>query len=377
MKQPTIGIDLNTFSNKYAGIGRYTMNLVQHLVERNKFSYLGYPSPNTDNSALLYTNLKAVKGLTSRIKSTVLRSMLLFPFQTKLDNIDLFHSTDSSSINLLPNSKCKRVSTIHDVIVFKHPEFFTKKHMVIAQKMITNVTRKADHIIADSQSTKKDLLEVFPKLKEDDISVIYLAASDKFQKAPTNQIEDFKIKYHLPERYFLSLATHEPRKNLRNLITAFRKLKRNSAFEDIGLVLVGGKGWLDSGVDETIESYKKDRIIPLGFIEDNHLSNLYSGAIAFAYPSLYEGFGLPVLEAMSCGRPIITSHISSIPEIAGKSAIYVDPYSIESIRNALQNIAENSDLREKLSKEAIQKRNEFAWEKTAKQTEKVYKMLFS
>ena len=279
---------------------------------------------------------------------------------------------DNSTIQMLPFTACKRLSTIHDAIVFKHPEFFTQKHITIVQKMMTFTANKADHIIADSFSTKKDLLETFSKLKDENISVIHLAPSFIFQKSSKNKIADFVKRHNLPKRYFLSLATQEPRKNLKNLIKAFQQFRLTSSYDDIGLVLVGGKGWLNSGVED---AQNKKGIFHLGFLEDELLPLLYSGALAFIYPSFYEGFGLPVLEAMACGRPIITSQNSSLPEVAGDSAIYVDPYSVDSIKNAIRQITDSAKLQEELSKAAIQKSKEFSWEKTAEQTESVYEML--
>lgn len=370
----TIGLDLKTFTLQNAGIGRYTINLVQELIKRDRHSYIGFLSPRTDRQQLKSCTLKTAQGLSSRFNSTIFRSLVLVPFQIKKENIDLFHSMDNSTIHQLPFTRCKRLSTIHDAIVFRHPEFFTKKHAAIVQKMMAFTADNADHIIVDSFSTKKDLLEVFSHLKDQNVSVIHLAASDIFNKSSKTDIDAFVRKYHLPKRYFLSLATQEPRKNLKNLIEAFRQLKQKSSFDDIGLVLVGGKGWLASGTENT---QKKEGIFHLGFLEDKLLPQLYSGALAFVYPSFYEGFGLPVLEAMSCGQPIITSWNSSIPEVAGESAIYIDPHSTASIRSALQQITDSTKLQGKLAKEALIKSKEFSWKKTAEQTEAVYNKLLN
>ena len=282
---------------------------------------------------------------------------------------------DNSTIHRLPFSRCKRLSTIHDAIVFKHPEFFTRKHLSIVQNMMAFTARKADHIIAISFSTKRDLLATFSTLKDKDITVIHLAASSIFQTSSTSEIETVVNRYNLPKRYFLSLATQEPRKNLKTLIDAFRIFRNHSAFNDIGLVLVGGKGWLDSGVDISADELKQSNIFCLGFLKDELLPHLYSGALAFVYPSFYEGFGLPVLEAMSCGRPVITSNNSSLTEVAGDAALYIDPRSVESVTTALHQIADDSTLREKLSRESMLKSREFSWEKTAEQTEFVYETL--
>ena len=375
MKKQIIGLDLKAFSLKNAGIGRYSLNLTQNLIKRGSFSYVNFLGPNSAIEYLPKMNTIIANGISTRFNSTILRSLLLLPFELQKKKIELFHSMDSSTVNLLPRSSCKRLTTIHDVIVFKYPQFFTRKHTQVVKRMLSFSARKADHIITDSLSTKYDLLEIFPFLDEKEITVIYLAASEIFQECPQELVQKFIVDNKLPKRYFLSLATYEPRKNLKNLISAFRLLRKNSAYEDIGLVLAGGEGWLDSGIAKLAEINKKDNIVSLGFVPDELLPLLYSGTLAFVYPSFYEGFGLPILEAMSCGRPAITSLNSSLPEVADNSALYIDPNSVESIKNALREIADDSNLREKLAKQALLRSKNFNWKKTASQTEKVYRNL--
>ena len=142
----------------------------------------------------------------------------------------------------------------------------------------------------------------------------------------------------LPQNYFLSLGTLEPRKNLKRLISAFRNLRSNKKIEDIDLVLVGGKGWLDSGIDKNEEDLRKEGIIVLGFVEDQWLPAIYANAYAFIYPFLHEGFGLPPLEAMSCGVPVLMSNTSSLPEVGGDAALYFDPLSVEAIEETIEKI---------------------------------------
>lgn len=369
MTLPTIGLDLKTLSLQNAGIGRYTASLSLELLKRNRYIYTGFFGPSTDQQLLKDVAFQVHKGIAGHFSSTVLRSTIFLPLDINSKNIDLFHSMDNSTVNLMPFSRCKRISTIHDVIVFKHPEFFTRKHLAVVKQLTTLAADKADHIIADSISTKKDLLKIFKHLREEDISVVHLAQSPIFRQCSKQEIEIIKMELQLPQRYFLSLATQEPRKNLVNLIKAFQKFKKNSANNDVGLVLVGGKGWLDSGSEN---NGGDQNIIRMGFLEDRLLPPIYSGALAFVYPSFYEGFGLPVLEAMSCGRPIITSHNSSLPEVADTAAIYIDPHSIDSIKTAMEKIADNSVLATELTQKSINQSRQFSWEKTAFLTETVY-----
>ena len=310
-----IGLDLKTLSLRSAGIGRYTISLVRQLIERSSFNYAGFISPNTELSLLPQSNLRIINGTIKNIQSTLLRSALFLPSKASGCGVDLFHSLDNSTIGLISKPKFKRVSTIHDLIVLIYPEFFTWKHAAVVKWMTSTTVKCSDHIIADSHSTKNDLLRFYPEVAPDKISVVHLAADGEFTRAPQDQIDFFIDRYKLPNRYFLSLATNEPRKNLGLLIEAFIQMKTNSNYEEIGLVLAGGKGWLNSDIPLTDSNKQRYKIHSLGFVPDKYLPILYSGALAFVYPSLYEGFGLPILEAMSCGQPIITSKISSIPEI--------------------------------------------------------------
>jgi glycosyltransferase involved in cell wall biosynthesis len=372
---PLIGLDLKAFSLQSAGIGRYTINLVKQLLIRERFSYQGFASPKTDLSCLSNTDMQLEKGISTKIHSTVLRSLFFLPQAVRNSKIDLLHSMDNSTIKFLFKPPCKRVVTIHDLIVFKYPEFFTRKHVAVVRNMTQIAANSADHIITDSNASKKDILETFPSVDPDAITAIPLAVASDFIPADDLKTEDFFKKYQLPNRFFLSLGTLEPRKNLKRLIEAFCLFKQNSAYANIGLVLVGAKGWLEANVGLDYDKMRQFNIQHLGFVEQRYLPLLYSKALAFVYPSLYEGFGLPILEAMSYGKAIITSYSSSLPEVAGKAALYVDPLSQASIKKALCRLVDEEDLRNRLSLIALQESNQYSWDKTAAQTEKVYENL--
>jgi glycosyltransferase involved in cell wall biosynthesis len=372
-----IGLDLKTYANSFTGIERYTTNLVKHLLVRKTFRYLGYSSPHTDLSSLDKLNLELDIGISSRVHSTLLRSLIFLPLSVRKSDVCLIHSMDNSTVNYLFTPSCKRVATIHDLIVFKHPECFTRKHVMIVSKMIKLAAKKADHIITDSISTKEDLQTYFPNLKDSNISVIPLAVAVDFTKPSAEETHRYLEKENLPKRYFFYLGTFEPRKNTTRLIDAFKELKRTSGFDDLGLVLAGGKGWLESKTGIDADSFKENNIFNLGFVDQVNLPMLYSGALAFVYPSLYEGFGLPILEAMQYGKAIITSNTSSLPEVAGDAGLYIDPNSTPSIVEALYSMAKNDTLRAKLSQNALQVCKKFTWENTARKTEDVYRSLLN
>jgi glycosyltransferase involved in cell wall biosynthesis len=234
-----------------------------------------------------------------------------------------------------------------------------------------------DFSVVISQCTKDDLCNLRPDIDPARVFVTYLAASDTFK--PCSDAEQLKLvrkKYSLGDApYFLSLSTLEPRKNITHTIRSFAKLVIEERLHDLNLVLAGGKGWLYeqifqeiSGLDEV-----KDRIIVTGYIDDNDLPALYSGALAFVYPSLYEGFGLPPLEAMQCGVPVITSNTSALPEVVGKAGIMLDPHDVDGMCQAMLNLYRNSYTRNSLASQGLARAKEFSWARCTKDTVAAYR----
>ena len=360
-----ISLDLKILSYKKAGIGRYCINLSQQLLKRNKFKFFGISGPETDTNILHSMVLNSKINLP--IKSSLIRSFIV-PFLLP-KKIELHHSMDNSGI-INFKTRIKKITTIHDVLVFLYPEYFSLKHRTIVSNLIKMAVKSSDHIITDSISSKNELLSIFSKINPENISVIPLAANIK----QLNSKSDKSVHnlYGIPSNYLLSVGTFEPRKNLARLIESFLELKHSQKLQDVGLVLVGGKGWLDSGVGSDKEDLNKKGIFPIGFVEDEFLPYLYSNAMAFIYPSIHEGFGLPPLEAMSCGSPVILSNSSSLPEVGGDAVLYVDPFSVESIKEAIERIVYDDELRKSMAKKSLKQSQKFSWDRTAELTEEVY-----
>jgi len=271
--------------------------------------------------------------------------------------------------------KAKAILTIHDLIPLVHPEWFDNPSTLrFFEKNLRESAKCVDKIIADSHCTKRDILK-FYDIEEEKVEVIHLAPSSIFKNTqdcnfPFNNDTPKIVSENRP--YFLSVATLEPRKNLVRTIKAFELFRDSEKNLEAALLLVGKSGWKNEELLKTFNNSRyKDSIFFTGYLSDKALISVYQQALAFIYPSLYEGFGLPVLEAMSSGVPVITSNNSSLAEIATDAALCCDPYSVEEIAVSIERIAESQTLRQNLAALGIQRSNKFSWEKTAKETAKV------
>jgi glycosyltransferase involved in cell wall biosynthesis len=226
-------------------------------------------------------------------------------------------------------------------------------------------------IIAVSENTKKDILNFFPFLEEKKIRVIYEAADDHF-----TVIQDEKIlagcrqQYHLPPEFILCVGTLEPRKNLVTLLNAFSNVSQK---KDIPLVITGKKGWKYKEIFKTFSNLRLEKkVFFTGYVYQEDLPALYNLATVFVYPSIYEGFGLPPLEAMQCGCPVITSNVSSLPEIVGDAAIKVNPFSVKALEEAIYKLVSNPELRKDYIHTGLKQAEKFSWDKCAQETFQVY-----
>jgi glycosyltransferase involved in cell wall biosynthesis len=231
--------------------------------------------------------------------------------------------------------------------------------------------RKALKIIAISENTKKDIMDCFG-IEDEKIRVIYLGVDRQFSPQPDPNEADVLSKYNLPSGYILNVGTLEPRKNLLRLINAYKMVA--STREPVPkLVIVGWQGWRNEDLGKLVrESGLADQVVLVGYVPDDDLPTLYRNATVFVYPSLYEGFGLPPLEAMACGTPVITSNVSSIPEVVGDAGILIDPYNTTEIARAIASVLNNEELRESLRTSGLVRSRLFNWDKTARETLKLY-----
>jgi glycosyltransferase involved in cell wall biosynthesis len=300
------------------------------------------------------------------------------PIQRQLRQSDIFHTPFYPIPDEIKRMrKVKKFITVYDLIPLLFPQFFEFNEDHLLKEVVRGITADT-YTLAISHATKNDLCNYSSTVDPDKVFVTHLAASDLFYPCQdTDQINAVKLKYGIPTAtpYVLSLSTLEPRKNIDQTIRCFARLVQQEQIQDLNLVLVGTKGWDYSKIFEEIAKYGNlhDRIIITGFVDDVDLAALYSGAQMFVYPSFYEGFGLPPLEAMQCGVPVITSNTSSLPEVVGDAGFMVAPTDQDALCQHMLELYRNTDLRQTMAQKSIAQASRFSWETCAKQTIAAYK----
>ncbi len=276
------------------------------------------------------------------------------------------------TIPVLRRPSLKTVVTIHDLAAQYLEQYYTFPGRLYLNKATEYCARNASHIIAVSHSTKRDLVSQFG-ISEERVTVIYEGYDrDVFKPQPENKVAELAGKYGFSRNYILSVGTVQPRKNYKRLIEAFSAI--SSQYKDMDLVIVGKKGWLCEDIYELPRQLGiGQRVNFLGHVPDSDLPVLYSGAVVFVFPSLYEGFGLAPLEAMACATPVVLSEVSSLPEVGGDAAVYVEPTSVSAIEEGIRTVlAASAEEREHLVKTSLRRASKFSWERAAKETIDVF-----
>jgi glycosyltransferase involved in cell wall biosynthesis len=284
------------------------------------------------------------------------------------EKIDLFHG----AMAVLPVlSGIPSVLTIHDLALELFPETMHWKNWLPLKLFMKASARKADRIIAVSENTKKDLIKFYGIMPEQ-VKVIYLGVDKNFSFVKKENDDGVLRRYNLKPGYILNVGTLEPRKNIVRLLEAYRLIAADLSRAP-QLVIAGGKGWLSEDINKRIDSLGlKAKVILTGYVPDDDLPSLYRGAALFVYPSLYEGFGLPPLEAMASGVPVVSSNTSAIPEVVGKAGLLVDPCRTDEIARAVIMALEDVGLRDRMKNEGLKRSGRFSWENTAKKTIALY-----
>ncbi len=372
-----IGIDCRTIlhpEGEKAGIGHYTYYLVKSLLKLDKKNtyVLCFDYRIKDLSPFKSKHSELKRLPFSRYKKflPVLYSHLLVSSFLEREKLDVFHSPFST----LPLTyKSPSVITVHDLTIFKHPEWFPKQFLSIKVGVPKSI-KKACKIIAVSWATKKDIMDIF-NVPAEKIELAYNGVDTspiRHSKSQESILKKLKVK----KPYILYLGTLEPRKNLVRLIKAFKKVCTNlkSKMPSLNLVIAGKRGWKYDEIFEEVKDLRlKNRVNFTGYVSEEEKQVLYKNAKVFVFPSLYEGFGIPVVEAMSFGTPVVTSNISSLPEVVEKAAVLVNPEKVDEIARALESVIKDKKFQKCLREEGIKQARKFSWEKCAIQTLKVYK----
>jgi len=358
-----------------AGLGRYTQELMAALLDiDSENEYVAFY--NRPSAALVDPPLDRLPHLTTNLDTKPWRMSALVAHFARISQdrmfpgIDLFHATD----HLLPRlTRAKSVFTLHDLVFRFYPQTHKPLNRWFLTLMMPRFLKGADAVIAVSESTKRDAIRIYG-IDEAKTTVIYEGVSPHFRRASPQAVAAVRQKYGLPDEFILSVGTIEPRKNLTSLVEAYHALRNERS--PLGLVIVGKKGWLYSGFFTRMHELGLDnKVIFPGFVPDEDLPALYSAAALFVFPSLYEGFGLPVLEALACGAPVITSNASSLPEVAGEAALLVDPNSLEALVRAAREVLSKGRLREDLQAKGPRQAAKFNWQRAAQETLAVYTAL--
>jgi glycosyltransferase involved in cell wall biosynthesis len=295
------------------------------------------------------------------------------PLTLRKRRLDLVHHTKGV---LPPFIHSKSVVTLHDISPFVCPETFSAYHRFYLQRNITRAVQKADSIITDSESAKRDILQFF-KISEKKIRVIYISVSEHFKpiKDP-DFLNSVRKRYGLPEKMILYVGTLQPRKNVDILIRAYHQLRKEKKSEH-QLVIVGRVGWMVQGLKTLVhELGEETNIIFTGAVRDEEVPAFYNLSDVLVYPSSYEGFGLPILEAMASGIPVISCKISSIPEVAGDAGLLVPPRDVTSLADAIRTVLSDGSLRSSLIQKGFNQVKKFSWHRCANETLKHYSEVY-
>jgi Glycosyltransferase len=333
-----ICLDLSPVVHQKAGLASYARELTTQLIQMDAgiswsaFHYDRHPPVPLPAPLDALPRYGVPWGAHRWRLTTALRHFLGLSMDRFFAGVDLFHATE----HLLPRfSSVRTVFTLHDLIFLFYPEAHKPLNRWFLTLMMPRFLRAADAVIAVSECTKRDAMRLYG-LDEAKIRVIYEGVSPRFRPASPEAIAAVRARYNLPECFILYVGTIEPRKNLTALLEAFHHLL---ATHDLRLVIVGKKGWLYEGFFRRLrELGLEDRVIFTGYVPDEDLPAIYSAADLFVFPSLYEGFGLPVLEAMACGTPVVCSNTSSLPEVAGDAALLVDPTDVRALAGAIERV---------------------------------------
>ncbi|MBU0707911.1 glycosyltransferase family 4 protein [Patescibacteria group bacterium] len=374
-----IGIDCRTILNpkrgERAGVGHYSYYLVKNILKQDKRNeyvlFFDYRFQNTHEFKQKNVKIRCFPFSQYKKFLPFSYSHMLIAAFLKREKLDLYHSP----ANVIPYYyNGPSVVTVHDLAIYRHPEWFPRGQKFSISVLVPRSLNKALRLIAVSEATKKDIVKVF-KVPQKKIQVVYEGVLHE-----TTKTTDLAIthKHGIKGKYLLYVGTIEPRKNLVLLVRAFSKLvKKSKAMSKYTLVLAGHRGWKSDKIFKEIKKQGlEEQVKYLDYVSHEDKLALMKHATVFVFPTLYEGFGLPVLEAMNQGTPVISSNASSVPEVTGSAAVLVNPKSETALTEAMKKVLSSSASRKKLGRNGIEQAKKFRWSKCAKETIQIYREEF-
>lgn len=371
-----IYVDVSAAVHTRAGLGRYSQRLAEALASTAPGRIALFHNQGRDGR--LPAELAGLPRRTVRLgykpwrMAVFLGQLAHLPFNRLVPGAELFHSTEHL---LLPLRGVPTVLTVHDLIYKLFPSYHKPLNYWYLNLAMPLFCRRADAIIAVSEASRQDIVEQYD-VDPAKIHVVYEAAAEYFRPPAPEMIEQVRQRYGLPDHFLLHLSTVEPRKNLDRLLDALLLLRRD--FPELRLVLVGARGWL---VDDFFARLERealaDAVLPLGWVPDEDLPAVIAAADLAVQPSLYEGFGLPILEHMACGQVVAASHSSSHPEVGGDAAAYFDPTDVEEMAAVIGRLLADEDEYQTRRERGLQQAQRFSWQRAAQETLAVYETLLT
>lgn len=362
-----IGIDARLYRAERTGIGSYTAHLIQ------SFARLA-----AEDEFVLFTDAPVpLPGVNFRnsvidVRKRILWTLCFLPFRLRSERVDLFHGP--ANFEIPPAAPCRLVSTVHDLIPLHFPELVSRKFALLFRALMGRTLKNSDKVITDSEFSRQDILSRYP-VPPEKVVVTPLAPHPRFNNAGDPGADREICRKHGLERpYLLFVGVFEPRKNIPFLVEAFNIFRRDcGAGREFQLALAGGKGYRGEDiVRKVLRRGPEPSVRLLGYVPDDELPALYRQAELFVFPSRYEGFGLPPLEAMACGVPVITSNTTSLPEVVGDAGVMIDPYDTGELVASMKRLLSDESHCHRLRQAGLQRATHFTWEGAAKETLKVY-----
>lgn len=369
----TIYLDVSAAVHSRAGLGRYAESLARQLIAVDDGEGRYALFYNRDRAVRPLAGLEGVPVRTVRAgykpwrMAVLLGQWMRLSFNRLVPEAMLFHATEHL---LMPLGGVPTVLTVHDLIFRHFPQHHKRLNYWYLNLAMPLYVRRADAIIAISECTRRDLVTAYG-VPPEKVTVVYEAAAPNFAPPSVDEVARVRVRYGLPERFLLTVGTIEPRKNLLRLLTAFEIVARQELVD--AWVIVGRLGWLyDDFFVRLVASPWREKVILPGFVPDGDLAAVNAAAMVAVLPSLYEGFGLPVLEAMACGAPVACSEISSLPEVGGDAARYFDPTDVQAMAATLAEVLSDEALRDEMRRQGFRQATRFSWNRAARETRALY-----